>query len=155
MNEHRRADHNRHQSVERSSTCWCGRPPNRLLEAYLLLLIAENPSHGYDLSERLEENFFPRGYSPDEATVYRNLRRMEEEGLLVSTWDIEGSGPPRRSYDITRKGLETLSLWASEMEDRQRRLKSFLQRYEAFKASLQVEPKCVRTDVNGGEASEK
>ncbi|HHY38257.1 MAG TPA: PadR family transcriptional regulator [Clostridia bacterium] len=140
MNEGRRPDHGpRHHFVEHSSTCWCSRPPNRLLEAYLLLLIAEDPSHGYDLSERLDEDFFPHGYSPDEATVYRNLRRMEKEGLLVSKWDTEGAGHPRRSYEITQKGLETLSFWASEMEDRKRRLKTFLERYEAFKTRRERE----------------
>ncbi|MGE5483404.1 MAG: PadR family transcriptional regulator [Ignavibacteriales bacterium] len=113
--------------------CCSSRASGSLLEAYLLLLIAENPSHGYQLCSRLHEDFFPRGCAPDEATVYRNLRRMEEQGLVASSWHTEGAGPPRRFYDMTPKGLDMLVSWAAGIRERQQRLALFLQRFETFK----------------------
>ena len=40
--------------------------------------------------------------------IYTILRKMEGEGLLVSNWDIQESGPARRIYHITKEGLEYL-----------------------------------------------
>jgi DNA-binding PadR family transcriptional regulator len=33
---------------------------------------------------------------------------MESDGLIVSNWDIQESGPARRIYRITEEGLEYL-----------------------------------------------
>jgi PadR family transcriptional regulator PadR len=33
---------------------------------------------------------------------------MEGEGLILSNWDIQESGPARRIYRITEEGLEYL-----------------------------------------------
>ncbi|MCA1692030.1 MAG: PadR family transcriptional regulator, partial [Actinobacteria bacterium] len=52
------------------------------LPVCLLVLLAEAPSHGYELAERLKEwGFELSGPGP----VYRELRMLEEGGLVRST----------------------------------------------------------------------
>ncbi|NPV53200.1 MAG: PadR family transcriptional regulator [Firmicutes bacterium] len=70
-----------------------GRPPHkcscsgsrieRFMAPCLLLLLLEKPAHGYDLMERLKELGFD-GENQDPGMVYRNLRRLEEEGMVRS-----------------------------------------------------------------------
>ena len=43
--------------------------------------------------------------------VYRHLRQMDEEGLVISSWDNEGDGPAKRIYSITPEGMEMLEMW--------------------------------------------
>jgi DNA-binding PadR family transcriptional regulator len=38
------------------------------------------------------------------STLYRTLRQMEKDGLLVSTWEPGPTGPARRVYTITDSG---------------------------------------------------
>jgi len=117
------------QSDHRHGECGCRpRRGERFLEAWLLLLLEERPAHGYELMERLSEVMGAGSY-PDAGTVYRNLRRMEEDGLATSTWDMEGSGPARRLYRLTDSGRELLHAWASDVDQQRQRLESYLERY--------------------------
>ncbi|HEX2118258.1 MAG TPA: helix-turn-helix transcriptional regulator, partial [Acidimicrobiales bacterium] len=55
--------------------------PRSLIVAHLLLLLAEEPRHGYELAESL------RGWEFEgvtASTVYRELSRLEEDGLVQS-----------------------------------------------------------------------
>ena len=38
------------------------------------------------------------------ASIYAYLRRMEEEGLILSEWTIEGKQKPKRVYSLTELG---------------------------------------------------
>ena len=75
-------------------------PHERSIQAELLLLLGQRSSHGYELIQRLNEAEFKSGEA-DAATVYRNLRRMDKEGLIKSHWEVGESGPGRRLYDLT------------------------------------------------------
>ena len=57
--------------------------PRSYLRPCLMLLIAETPSHGYDLLERLEELGLG---ATDPGGLYRTLRAMEREDLVKSEW---------------------------------------------------------------------
>jgi PadR family transcriptional regulator PadR len=77
-------------------------------------LLKEESSYGYELMERLEEEF---GFEQISAgSVYRALRQMEKEGLGSSEWDFRanevGGPPPRRMYAITDEGEGYLKDWA-------------------------------------------
>ncbi|HEX2037453.1 MAG TPA: helix-turn-helix transcriptional regulator, partial [Chloroflexota bacterium] len=72
----------------------------RFAEPFLLLLLAEGPSHGYDLLERLAGRGFVAG-EVDAGYLYRTLRGMEEAGLVTSEWDSASRGPIKRTYAIT------------------------------------------------------
>lgn len=107
--------------------CHCdGGQPKNFLRPCLLLLLAESPSHGYDLMERLR----PFGFDvTDPATVYRSLRQLEEESLLSSCWDTSNRGPARRIYAVTPDGLDLLGGWTHVLAQNRRILDLFLDRY--------------------------
>lgn len=74
-----------------------------------LVILREEPSHGYELMERLEEFGFEQ---INAGTLYRTLRQMEKEGLCDSEWETsEGGGPARRMYFITEAGEAYLDDW--------------------------------------------
>lgn len=106
--------------------CQCngGQPRNFVLPC-LLLLLREGPAHGYDLVERL----VPFGFTSDPPVVYRNLRRMEAEGLLESSWDTGGKGPARRVYQLTPRGSAHLDAWTIAVRYQRDVLDGFLARY--------------------------
>lgn len=76
-----------------------------LLHPLLLLLILERPGHGYDLIERLS-CLGVEGVEPGH--VYKVLRNLERQRLLVSVWVTSDFGPPRRRYELTAEGLAEL-----------------------------------------------
>jgi DNA-binding PadR family transcriptional regulator len=57
----------------------------------------------------LIEEFSSRGLEIDQGTLYPLLRRLEEQGLLESEWNVEGSRP-RRYYQISSIGEELLQV---------------------------------------------
>lgn len=100
------------------------------LQPWLLLLLAQNPAHGYELMERLGQNEEPPVVNP--GLLYRTLRQLEQDGLVHSTWDTEGRGPARRVYEITEDGLEYLHAWAVNIRRTRERLERFLAEYRAY-----------------------
>ena len=114
--------------------CQCagGQPRNFVLPC-LLLLLCEGPAHGYDLVERL----VPFGFTSDPPVVYRNLRRMEAEELVESSWDTSGKGPARRVYRLTARGKSHLDAWEMAVRYQRDVLDTFLIRH-ANTASLRT-----------------
>jgi DNA-binding PadR family transcriptional regulator len=81
----------------------------------LLLLKKKGRSYGYDLSGGLDD------YALTDATIergalYRNLRRLEANGNVVSEWDGERDGRQRRIYRLTAKGERHLEEWAAVLQ---------------------------------------
>lgn len=103
----------------------------KLVEPCLLLLLHEKPSHGYELIEKLVEFGFDDD-APDPGTVYRNLRRMEEDGLVKSSWMTNGPGPAKRLYEVTPEAANLLATWADDIRKNIERLENFLVRYKNF-----------------------
>ena len=119
-----------HARHHHPSHCDCGEGmPRRFVRPFVLLLLAEGPSHGYELAGSLKE-FSPEGLNVEPSILYRMLRQMEEEGLATSSLDDSGSGPARKVYELTSEGREALDLWASSLEGTARMLDSFRERYE-------------------------
>ena len=110
-------------------------PIERSIQAELLLLLGQKPTHGYELIQRLNESDFKSGEA-DAATVYRNLRRMDKDGLIKSQWEVGESGPGRRLYKLTTLGEESLKLWAKYIAQQKEKLENFLQAYFQFEESL-------------------
>ncbi len=63
----------------------------------------EEEKYGYSLISSLAE----KGLDIEQGTLYPLLRRLEEQGLLNSEWNTEGSRP-RRYYQISSEGLQVL-----------------------------------------------
>lgn len=101
----------------------------------LLLLIAEEPGHGYDLVERLGE----LGVSTvDSSAVYRALRTLNRDGLVESWWEESGSGPYRRRYRISDAGQASLESWATTVGESASCLHSFLTRHDQLRRGALV-----------------
>jgi PadR family transcriptional regulator PadR len=79
---------------------------NGQLEPLILATIAEEPAHGYAIVRRLEQRS-GGAFELAEGTVYPALHRLEREGLLSSSWSLEGPRR-RRVYQLTRAGRSTL-----------------------------------------------
>ena len=96
--------------------------PKNWLTPVALVVLREQPSHGYELMERLEQFEFEQ-INP--GTLYARLRKMEKEGLSKSEWETSSSGPARRVYSITNDGEAYLASWTEECKRYQLVLDSF------------------------------
>ena len=103
--------------------------PRDFLQAWILLLLRNWQAHGYALQSALANAGFA---SLDHSVLYRELRSLEERGLLRSFWETGASGPARRTYAITEAGERMLGAWAEDMQNVQRQAAQFLGDY--FKA---------------------
>jgi PadR family transcriptional regulator, regulatory protein PadR len=105
--------------------------PKDFLRPCLLLLLREQPEHGYELLERSRAFGFD---GSDPGGLYRALRRLEDEGLVRSSWQPSDAGPQRRIYEITRSGMQDLHERAKGLAAGQRGVEALLSRYEEFVA---------------------
>jgi PadR family transcriptional regulator PadR len=103
------------------------------LRAVLLLLVFEQEQHGYDLRGPIAE-LAGADYNP--AAVYRALRKLEQDGLVSSSWVPGEGGPPRRAYRITPAGRDSLEATVADMRRAARLARSFLRRYSRVGAGL-------------------
>jgi PadR family transcriptional regulator len=103
--------------------------PRRWLTPVTLVLLKEESSHGYELMERMEEEFGFEEINP--GSVYRTLRQMETEGLCESEWETSSArgGPRRRMYAITEAGEAYLAAWAEACKNYQRLMDEFARVY--------------------------
>ncbi len=98
------------------------------LQPCLLLVLTDGPKHGYSLMEQLSQRQLLGG-EVDVGNLYRTLRRMEAEGLVLSNWSGPGPGPNKRVYQITPQGTEMVRRWAGALEQRTRLINRFLEQF--------------------------
>jgi PadR family transcriptional regulator, regulatory protein PadR len=98
----------------------------RFGEPALLLLLADGPTHGYELLERLPTVLADERV--DVGNVYRALRALEEEGLVVSEWSADLPGPAKRTYTLTEDGAGLLASWVASLEALGEDLTAFVDR---------------------------
>lgn len=101
----------------------------RFLEVCLLLLLYDEIGYGYGLIEGL--SFF--GFTVNElnvSTLYRTLRKMEKENLVISSWEAGGPGPKRRVYKITGNGKNELDQLIKILKVRKSRIESLIIKYD-------------------------
>jgi poly-beta-hydroxybutyrate-responsive repressor len=96
----------------------------RFGEPALLALLAERPTHGYELIERMPE--VSGEDRVDVGNLYRTLRSLEDEGLVTSEWSAELPGPTKRTYTLTADGRELLAAWVAALEQLREGINSFL-----------------------------
>ncbi len=85
------------------------------ISALVLLRVldgAEQPMYGYQIAKIIasKQDEAPRF---KQGVLYPVLRSLEEAGLLESKVEPSVSGPPRRYYQITSLGHQTLQRWVS------------------------------------------
>lgn len=109
--------------------------PKNFVRACLLLLVREQPSHGYDLLERMKEMGVGKA---DPGGLYRALRAMEQEGLMRSVWQTSEIGPARRTYELTEEGEDWLHAWAATLRQGRNALDAYLDRYDRMFERVEV-----------------
>lgn len=115
------ADDSQERDTEADEQDYSPLEPLPIVRALLLLLIRDNPeSTGYDLIGLTEELTEGRALLQS-GTVYGELRRLENHGMLSS--QRETGGRRRREYHITQQGEEEL---ATLMQQVQIRIESVL-----------------------------
>lgn len=82
------------------------------LRLYLLKLLAEQPRHGYELMQQIEDRFHGL-YTPSAGTIYPRLARLHAEGL-VEPVEAEGG---RKTYRITDAGQAEVTARRAELSD--------------------------------------
>ena len=102
---------------------------DKMLVPALLSFLAHKPAHGYELIQRINESGFSE-IEADPATIYRNLRRMEEDGLVLSQWETEHTGPARRSYHLSPEGQQALNYCVQLISDKVIKMQAFLEQYQ-------------------------
>lgn len=111
--------------------------PREFLTPCLLLLLAESPGHGYELMERLRPLGFDwNGPGP----IYRELRSLEDAGLVISDWFIGQAGPGRRVYEITPSGREFLDRSIAGVTGLGGLIAEYLARFRALTARSPASP---------------
>jgi PadR family transcriptional regulator len=77
------------------------------LDLLLLSVLAAGPAHGYGIITALRERS-EGAFDLHEGTIYPALHRLEDAGLLGSSW-ADAQGRKRRVYALTGKGESALA----------------------------------------------
>lgn len=90
-----------------------GKNLSRMSQPTILSILAEagKPLHGYRIVKLAAGSPMFGGKKPDAAGIYRTLRRMEEQELVVASWDTPETGTAKRLFDLTPRGRECLRRW--------------------------------------------
>jgi DNA-binding PadR family transcriptional regulator len=102
----------------------------RYAPAFVLLFLARESLYGAALFNKMQKEV-PFCHA-DSAVIYRTLQDLEEENAVQSRWETDVSGPARKWYRITAKGLEKLVEYRKEIEMRRKNFDFFLEAYEKY-----------------------
>lgn len=84
---------------------WERRWRKSVLPFAALAALRDGPRHGYGLAVALRGVL---GTAAPEGTLYPLLNGFERDGLTTAEWTIQESGPARKAYKLTPKGVEVL-----------------------------------------------
>ena len=95
-----------------------------VLELCILALLQEGPAYVSDLMQKLKESRI----IVVEGTLYPLLTRLKNAGVLTYKWEESKSGPPRKYYELTQDGQNSLrelqTSWEELVESVDKTLKS-------------------------------
>lgn len=89
-----------------------------LVEPAVLAVLLDAGGHGYDLKREIVERTSGR-VDVDPGGLYRVLRRLEDEGVLTSSWAESEAGPQRREYEPTDEATALARDWVTHLRQRQ------------------------------------
>ena len=73
------------------------------LDAIVLAALEAGPAHGYAIIETIRR-MSGEAFDLPEGTIYPALHRLEQAGLLASSWTDPAQGRRRRVYTLTDEG---------------------------------------------------
>ncbi len=101
--------------------------PRHFLYPSLLLLLAEEPRHGY----RLVDPLLRLGFGPvDRPRIYRALADLEADGLVHSWEASPTAGSARQVYGVTPAGSRKLDAWMAVVAHERNALDGVLKRFD-------------------------
>jgi len=84
------------------------------MKYFFLSLLAQAPTHGYDLLLSYEQLFSTALPPLNAGQIYTTLGRLERDGLVRKS-EVEQSGKPDKNvYELTSEGRQALLEWFSE-----------------------------------------
>lgn len=102
--------------------------PRHFLLPAILLLLAEEPRHGYSLAKGVHD--LQVGHV-DRPSVYRALAQLEADGLVGTAPEQTPSAQARRVYCLTEQGEHVLRRWMGVIKQERDGLDRVLRRYVA------------------------
>ncbi|MEG1603277.1 MAG: PadR family transcriptional regulator [Cloacibacillus sp.] len=95
----------------------------RFIQPSILLILRDEPLHGFSLLKKLYKSDIMDYSSLDPTGLYRMLKKMEEAGLLSSELEMENDTQGRRIYRITEDGEICLIFWKATLLDYMNKIK--------------------------------
>lgn len=95
---------------------------------FILLHLADAPTHGYELVATLAGLGFRRA-AEDPSVVYKLLRQLAEDGAVTAEWALGDDAPPRRMFRLTPAGDAYLHERAADLQQQAGRIAVFLDHY--------------------------
>ncbi|MDD3925180.1 MAG: PadR family transcriptional regulator [bacterium] len=111
--------------ADRPCTCAMGNLYRFVEPVVLLLLKKHGPSYGYELISALNDHALTDARI-ERAALYRTLKQLEDNGYVVSEWDVSGSGPARHVYRLTDSGEKHLLEWSIVLEKLSQAMSNFV-----------------------------
>lgn len=90
-----------------------------LVEPAALAALLAQGGYGYDMRRTILD-MSGGEVDVDSGGLYRSLRRLEEEGAVVSRWVEDCSGPRRREYELTSDGVALAEQWLAALRSRRK-----------------------------------
>jgi len=81
----------------------------------VLSILSRGDGYGYALIKEVQDLSGDR-IAWSDGMLYPVLRRLEEQGLIASYWQVADSGRRRRYYKIEYDGRRELSRWREQWE---------------------------------------
>ena len=76
-----------------------------LLDIVILNLLQHGRCHGYEMVQTLKQI---KGLKIREGNIYPILARLQTDGLVASKKEPSRDGPPRKCFELTKLGRNTL-----------------------------------------------
>ena len=95
----------------------------------VLAVLEEAPRHGYAIAREIER-YSEQALQLREGSLYPALRVLEQDGLIVGTWEIQPTGPARKVYAITDTGRAEFAKRAQDWRQYANLMQTLLGRLE-------------------------
>lgn len=83
----------------------------------VLVMLAKEPSHGYQLRARLRDALGPLGDGLNAGQVYVTLARLEKAGMVAVEGSADGADrSDRKVYALTAVGQQRVAEWIAEVD---------------------------------------